>query len=191
MSSSCLLVHTIQGLWKVEGWVREEEDCELSDQGSCLVCGQMLVAEPAGGGWAHLSPALPFSLFSTVEEATDGVRRFCSGPSAASSICPAPSRPDLKAPCQGRPIPNLPPPQGSTVYREGSPPTPASPTNTVLPPGGRKQQLHLCFWSPGLAAESISLHRQSMPSQGLSTMLALRWSQLDAARKPLVFLLMG
>lgn len=29
---------------------------------SCLGCGQMLVAVPAGGGWAHLSPALSVSL---------------------------------------------------------------------------------------------------------------------------------
>lgn len=43
---------------------------------SCLGCGQMLVAVPAGGGWVHLSLALPISLFSAVEEATDGVRRF-------------------------------------------------------------------------------------------------------------------
>lgn len=36
----------------------------------------MLVTVPAGGGWVHLSLAFSISLFSAVEEATDGVRRF-------------------------------------------------------------------------------------------------------------------
>lgn len=116
---------------------------------SCLGCGQMLVAVPAGGGWAHLSLALPISLFSTVEKATDGVRRFCSGPSAASSVCPALSRLGLKAPCQGN-MGTAPGTQPSTAIRvnclqRGVAPPPLSPTNTLLPPRGCKQQLHLCF----------------------------------------------
>lgn len=38
-----------------------------------------------------------------------------------------------------------PPPQGSIAYRQGSPLSPLSPTNTLLPPRGYEQQLHLCF----------------------------------------------
>lgn len=116
---------------------------------SCLGCGQMLVAVPAGGGWAHLSLALPVSLFSTAEKATDGVRRFCSSPSTASSVCPALSRPGLRAPCQGN-MGTAPGTRPSTTTRvnclqRGIAPLPPSPTNTVLPPRGREQQLHLCF----------------------------------------------
>ncbi|KAK1878120.1 Extended synaptotagmin-2-A [Dissostichus eleginoides] len=107
---------------------------------SCLGCGQMLVAVPAGGGWAHLSLALPVSLFSTVEKATDGVRRFCPAPSAASSVCPAPSLPGMRAPCQGN-MGTAPGPQPATntgvnCLQRGVAPPPISPTDTVLPPRG-------------------------------------------------------
>lgn len=94
-------------------------------QESYLGCGQMLVAVPAGGRWAHPSQALPVSLFSVAEKATDGVRRFHSGPNAASSVLPVFSHPSLRATCQGnmQAMPGLspPPPQGSTAYSEGSP----------------------------------------------------------------------
>lgn len=116
---------------------------------SCLGCGQMLVALPAGGGWAHLSLALPVSLSSTVEKATDGVRRFCSGPSSASSVCPARSLPGPRATCQGN-MGTAPGTRPSTATRvnclqRGVAPPPLPPANTLLPPRGCKQQLHLRF----------------------------------------------
>lgn len=115
---------------------------------SCLGCGQMLVALPAGGGWAHLSLALPVSHSSTVEEATDGVRRFCSSPSAASSVCPALSLPAApRATCQGNmgTAPSHPAATRVNCLQRGVAPPPLSPTNALLPPRGRKQQLHLRF----------------------------------------------
>lgn len=120
---------------------------------SCLGCGQMLVAVPAGGGWAHLSLALPVSLFSTVEKATDGVRRFCSSPSSASSSVQLSPYPGPKAPCQGNmgTAPGTQPSTGTRVncLQRGVAPSPLSPTNTLLPPRGCEQQLHVRFWSPG------------------------------------------
>lgn len=119
-------------------------------QESCLGCVQMLVAVPAGGGWAHLSLALPVSLFSAVEKATDGVRRFCSGPSSASSVHQALSLP------QPQPQGSMPGEHGDHARSQPSTTTrvnclqrgvalpPGFPTNTLLPPGGCKQQLHIC-----------------------------------------------
>lgn len=121
----------------------------MRKQESCLGCGQMLVAVPAGGRWAHPSQPLPVSLFSVAGKATDGVRRFRSGPSAASSVYPAFSHPILRATCQGNMKaitgPRPPPPQGSTAYRKGSALRSQSPTNTLLPPSGCGYPLHVCF----------------------------------------------
>lgn len=152
---------------------------------SCLGCGQMPVAVPAGGGLAHLSLALPISLFSAVEKATDGVRRFCSVPSAASSVCPALFSPRREGGVPGehgdlaRPT-ALHQPPGSTAYRERSPCVCLFlPPKTLLPPRGCKQQLH-----PRFEVVAEWRHFFTLTKQGLS---ALKSSRQDASCKQLIF----
>ena len=144
---------------------------------SCLGCGQMLVAVPAGGGWAHLSLALPVSLLSAVEEATDGVRRFCFFQSSS-----LPPRPDGKGPAErvhGSPArpPGPPPTQGSTVYRVGSPCLPPLPqTLCCLPVDTSKTT------SPSIdLSAGISSLRQNLPSQGLSALKTIKTGDFVSA----------
>lgn len=158
-------------------------------QESYLGCGQMLVAVPAGGRWAHPSQALPVSLFSVAEKATDGVRRFHSGPNAASSVRPAFSHPSLRATCQGnmQAMPGLspPPPQGSTAYREGSPCRLDLPQTLYCLPVD--VSIHCIFALKSCVSWGISFFRQNMPSQGLSAMPALKLLRLQASCKQLIF----
>lgn len=156
---------------------------------SCLGCGQMLVAVPAGGGWAHLSLALPVSLSSAVEKATDGVRRFCSGPCAAPPVCPSLASSDARAASQGNmgtepgPRPSL--AAGVNCLQRGvAPPPPRPQTLCCLLVDVSKNYIStLMSW----LSEGIFLFRQNMPSQGLSRMAALKLSGLEATCQPAHF----
>lgn len=109
----------------------EEPSCELSGrtltsrQESCRGCGQMLVAEPAGGGGPtclRLSPS-PSSLQWRRRQMESGG----SAPvpavrlqSVRLSSCLARRR-RARGTWGRRPASSPPPPQGSIAYREGSP----------------------------------------------------------------------
>lgn len=127
----------------------------------------MLVAVPAGGGRAHLSQALPALPLLCCGE-SDRWRPKVSAMLLQSVQLSLAWRQRARGIWWWCPAPSPPPPQGSIAYREGSPPSPISTTNPLLPPRGRAPQLQLCFvetscfqwdweWVKGANMEDVKL----------------------------------
>lgn len=130
-------------MWRVD-WKAGAVWAEMTARKqSCIGCGQMLVAVPAGGRRAHLSQALPALPLLCCGE-SDRWRPKVSAMLLQSVQLSLAWRQHARGVWWWCPNPSPPPPPGSIAYREGSPPSPISTTNALLPPRGRVQQLQLC-----------------------------------------------